>query len=99
MRTGERESRSTVIERRRCPGSRAVAYRAILRESGRNMIWIGCAIKAAQMARHTGGRQGRILTICMARRALLTRMRTGEREARCVVIESRRRPGSCLVAH
>ena len=51
MSPGKGKGRVFVIEHRGGPGSSAVANGTILRETGRNVVGIGCAVIARQMAR------------------------------------------------
>ena len=69
MRSREWESGPAVIEQSWCPGCRAVANRAVLRESRGDVIRIGCVVVARLMTRYATGWQTVILAAAMARRA------------------------------
>ena len=87
MGPGERERRVVVIECRPCPRCRGMACRAGCRKAGRGMSGIGGAVVIRLVAADTGSRQGRIVAVRVALRALQTGVGTGEWERRVVVIE------------
>lgn len=72
----QRERRGRVIEGRRSPVRRRVAYRAIGREARGHMGGIGGAGEVGLMARVTRGRRCRVAIIRVALRACHSRVRT-----------------------
>ena len=92
MSSGQREITPAVIEQSWCPGCRAVANRAVLRESRGDVIRIGCVVVARLMARYATGWQAVVLAAAMARRALLACMSPRQRKSRRAVTNLAPRP-------
>ncbi len=88
MSSSQRKCSIVVIEYGRAPGCRIVADRAVLRETGRNVIGISRAVEICKMARNARGRQARIYAVAVARRTLQRDMSARERKGRVIVIES-----------
>lgn len=65
MRAGQRECSVVVIESRRRPRGCVVADVAGLRESGRSMIRIGCAVVVLQVARSTSSAGQVVVSVYM----------------------------------
>lgn len=86
-----------VIEHRRLPGCCCVAHIALLRDSCGQMVWIGRALIVLQVTRDTDRGSQIEIAIRVALIALQLRVRTGERETHCIVIEIRGLPCcSCM---
>ncbi len=81
-----------MIEYGRAPGCRVVTDRAVLRETGRNVIGIGGVVEICQMARDARGRQACVYAIAVACRTLQCRVGASEWKGGVVVIESRAAP-------
>ena len=99
MRSGKREARRRVIERRAGPVSRRVALLARRWEPRLHVIRIGRAVEILHMARSAIGWRSHKLSIDVALGTSNAHVPTGQRELReCVVIEGRRIPGARAVA-
>ncbi len=99
VKTGQRESRSSVIERRASPVCRRVAEFARLREPGGCVSWIRCAIEVSQMAGDAGSYGDAVVVVDVATGAGNGSVKTSQREARRCVIKYRSRPGCGRVAN
>ena len=71
--------------------------RQVRREPGRHVIGIGGRVVISEVARITG-RRGPSVTVRVALQTRHVRVRSGEREARRVVVEGRRLPCTLIVA-
>ena len=92
VRAGEREPGLIVVERRACPVGRAMADRAVLRESRSHMARICGLLEIRQMTGGASGEHECVVAAPMARAALQCRMRPRQRELRHVVVELRIEP-------
>ena len=81
-----------MVEYRSQPLGRVVTRLAGLREAGSDVVGSRGLLVIRQVAGHTGGRQGRILTVDVARRAGDCRVLARQRKFRRVVIERRSQP-------
>ncbi len=95
----QRKARRGMIESSTRPCRRVVASRAILREPGRNMIRICCAVVPRLMAGHAVCRQTFVLCAAVARRALLAGMRSCQWKATRSVIKHGPCPCGCVVTN
>ena len=82
-----------MVESGGLPGRRRVTDLALLRNSGRHVVRIRCALEIPQMTRHTCGRGDIEIAVSVALIALQLRMSTGEGETYRIVIEVGRLPG------
>ena len=98
MRARQREAGRGVIEGRIIPRSGAVTLLAGLRESRTDVIRIRCALEIFQMAAHAGCRCQVVVIVDVALGTLQSRVRTGEREPRVVVIKGGLCPRRRVVA-
>ncbi len=95
---GQRELGLVVVECRTLPLSGVVADRAVLGETGRRMIGIGCLLEVGEVARHATAVHQVVVSICVARGALLGGVGAGQRELGQIVVEAGIVPGDCGVA-
>jgi len=77
MRAGQREGGVVVVEGRRRPGGCGVANVAGLREPGRGVIRVRCAVVVLQMTRSTSSACQVVVSVYMALSALHTGVRAG----------------------
>jgi len=79
-----------VIKACACPRGRVVALLAGLRKSGLHMVGLRRALEIFQVAADAGGVRARqvVVAVHVALRALHTRVRAGQREARRGMIKS-----------
>ena len=100
VRSRQREPGGIVIESRIQPRSCAVALLAGLREIRRYVVRVRRSLKILQVARYAGGARQVVIVVDVAIRACSRRngMRSRQREASSVVIESRVQPRRCVVA-
>ena len=95
----QRELRLGVIKGRRLPGRRRMASLAIRRETGRDVVRIGCGIKLLLMTSDTGQCGAGIDPVDVAGCASRCYVRPGQREPGRAVVETGRLPGSRVVTH
>src|SRR5579872_2587310 len=90
--TGEWESRGRMIERRAGPVRGRVTQRAVLRETGRRVRRIVCAVVVGLVAADacTAGEAEVVIDVTLV--ALQCRVESSEREARGRMIKRRSRP-------
>ena len=98
MGTRQGKRRVVVIEACRNPRRCAVAYLALLREPGTDVIRVRRTLEILEMAAHTGRASQVVVVIDMALRAFERRVGASQREAGSRVIELRRHPRGCAVA-
>ena len=100
MQTGQREASAVVVEGRVQPRRCAVARVASLREIGRDVIRVGCALEIGQMASHAGSAIQVVVVVDVAIGTLPRRYRVqaSQGEPGAVVIECRIQPGRSAVA-
>jgi len=89
MRPGQRETGVVVIETRWTPRGGVVAHVTLLRESGRNVIRVICALKILQVTADTTGCAYVVVAVDMALATLHSCMRAGERPTGSRMIEVR----------
>lgn len=99
VRPRKRERCVVMVERRRCPGGRAMAYIALLRQSSRHVIGIGGSLKILQVAVHTSCAREVVVSVGVALRALHIGMGAGEWPAGSGVVEGGAGPVSRAVAN
>ena len=92
MRPSECKAGFRVVERGRLPGRRVVAYIAGLRESGCHMIGVRRLIEIRDMTACALDRQGQVVIVHVAQRALSREVRSGQRERGFRVVERRTQP-------
>jgi len=92
VRAGKRERSVVVIEGRRGPAAGGVTDRAVSREAGRDVIWVGGSGEVFLVAAVTTCRQSCVVIVYVARGTSHCGVCAGERKRRVAVIESGRRP-------
>ena len=99
MEAGKRPTCSRVIECGRSPVRGAVAHFALLREACRNVIRIVRPLEIFKMATHARRDGDVVVSIDVALSTLQRGMSSGQRERGLGMVERRRLPGCCRVAH
>ena len=92
MRSGKRESRLGMVERRRHPRRCCVARVTSLRESGRHMVGVRRLVEIREMTARAHKRQGGVVVVHVTQRALGSKVCPGQGERGLGVIEGRAKP-------
>lgn len=99
VRSREGERGVVVVERRSGPCRRRMAGIAGGRESRSGVVRIGRSIPVSLVTAKACGRQRRVVVIRMALGTGNSRVRTGQREPRVVVVKRRWAPAACRVTN
>jgi len=87
VRPGQGKLELAVIDCRSCPAGRAVAHRAVLRQSRARVVGILRVVVIGLVARRTGGGQRGVLAVCVTTLAIGGRVRSRQRKAGLAVIK------------